>query len=112
VKQPRTCGGCRTVLPPRARKCPACLKKARPRRKAAHLKALDLSYEHYVELNGGEKCGICGKPPKEGRRLHRDHDHKTGAPRGILCFRCNAALRTYITVDWLEKAADYLRRAA
>jgi hypothetical protein len=24
---------------------------------------------------GGGGCWICGKPPKEGRRLHVDHDH-------------------------------------
>jgi hypothetical protein len=30
--------------------------------------ALDLTYEHYVEINGGEHCGICGKPRSPERR--------------------------------------------
>ena len=37
------------------------------------------------------RCAICRKPPK-GRYLHVDHDHETGAVRGLLCARCNTAL--------------------
>ncbi|MGH8525107.1 MAG: endonuclease domain-containing protein [Gammaproteobacteria bacterium] len=71
--------------------------------------ALDLTYEQYVEINGGEHCGICGKEP-DGRRLDRDHDHKTGRPRGLLCWACNRQLRTWATVEWLRSAAMYLER--
>jgi hypothetical protein len=75
--------------------------------------ALDLPYEHYVQLNGGvEACGICGKPPRPGRRLDRDHDHKTGRPRGLLCWSCNRQLRTWATVTWLKAAAAYLERSS
>jgi hypothetical protein len=70
-------------------------------------------YEEFIALNGGEHCGICRRPRKEGgRRLHRDHDHRSGRPRGLLCFRDNAALRYYMDSDWLRAAADYLERAA
>jgi hypothetical protein len=72
--------------------------------------ALKLPYEYYLELNGGEFCGICGKRPKPGKRLHRDHDHRTGKPRGLLCFRCNTALRPYMTFEWLRKALAYIKR--
>lgn len=73
--------------------------------------ALDLTYEQYVELNGGvERCGICGKEPKPGKRLHRDHDHRTGKPRALLCFPCNSALRPYMTLDWLMAAVAYIKR--
>jgi hypothetical protein len=106
------CRACLSVNASRTRKCAAC-KKARPKkRRPAHLKALDLPYETYVDLNGGETCGICGAVAKT-RKLHRDHEHKgSGKPRGLLCFPCNAALRPYMDLAWIEAAARYLRRAA
>lgn len=105
------CRACLTLNPPRARKCGACERKRPKKRRPPHMRALDLPYETYVELNGGEACGICGAEPKPGRRLHRDHDHRTGRPRGLACFRCNAALRPYMTLDWLRAATSYLERA-
>lgn len=40
------------------------------------------------------KCASCGDVPPEDakRRFHVDHDHSTGAVRGILCHSCNVAL--------------------
>ena len=103
---------CRATNPNRKRNCSRC-GKARPARKPpAHMSALKLSYEYYVALNGAERCGICGAAPKPGRRLHRDHDHAgVGTPRGLLCFRCNAALRPYMTLAWLQAAVRYVQRA-
>lgn len=73
--------------------------------------ALDLSYEEYVRINGGAHCGICGAAQKVGgKRLHRDHDHRRGVARGLLCFRCNAALRPYMTLEWLRAAVAYVER--
>lgn len=42
----------------------------------------------------GSKCASCGDIPREGakRKFHLDHDHSTGAVRGILCHSCNVAL--------------------
>jgi hypothetical protein len=68
-------------------------------------------YRRMLREQGG-KCAICGAKPKPGgRRLHVDHDHRTGAIRGALCWKCNAALR------WLRddpaiaaSAARYLRQ--
>lgn len=55
-----------------------------------------------------EVCEICGNPPKK-RALHRDHDHKTGKPRGLLCFTCNRfILGKYATAAKLRAAAAYL----
>jgi hypothetical protein len=70
----------------------------------------DDEYTALLESQGGG-CAICGNPPKT-RRLSVDHDHKTGAVRGLLCFRCNRALPTYATVEWLDAAATYLRTAS
>lgn len=74
--------------------------------------ALDIPYETYVEMQGGEFCGICGRERQEGdRRLQRDHCHRTGMARGLLCFACNRWLRGFMTVEWLRSAISYLERA-
>lgn len=47
-------------------------------------------YERRLEEQGGG-CAVCGNPPGK-TSLHVDHDHDTGALRGLLCMRCNNAL--------------------
>jgi hypothetical protein len=63
-------------------------------------------YDRLLAAQGGG-CAICKAPPKT-RRLHVDHDHKTGAVRGLLCHRCNRGLPTWVSPDWLLKAATYV----
>lgn len=104
-----TCRGCKAVNNRTKQKCPHCGRKRPARKVPAHRRALDIPYEEYARRYG-EACGICGKKATGGRRLHRDHDHKTGEPRGLLCFPCNRALPNYLDADWLEKALAYLRR--
>jgi hypothetical protein len=41
-------------------------------------------FDELVVRQGGV-CAICGRPDPE----HLDHDHETGAVRGVLCFNCN-----------------------
>jgi hypothetical protein len=53
----------------------------------------------------GGVCAICGRPDPE----HVDHDHETGAVRGILCFNCNGGLGQFRDdIDALQCAAVYL----
>jgi hypothetical protein len=53
----------------------------------------------------GGLCAICGERPA----VHVDHDHVTGAVRGVLCFPCNAALGQFKDrIDLLARAASYL----
>ncbi len=53
-------------------------------------------------------CAICEEPPgKKG--LHADHCHANGSVRGLLCFRCNAALGMFRdNPRLLVNAIDYL----
>lgn len=44
-------------------------------------------YETLLALQDG-KCAICRARPRS-KRLAVDHDHKSGAVRGLLCSRCN-----------------------
>lgn len=120
---PRVTAGakCGHHNPPRTRKCAKC-SKARPIRHTVSRdsKALAIPYEKYVEINGGEFCGVCGRTRDQqprGRRFDRDHDHDTDLPRGLLCRSCNRALVASrfglkITIKWLLAAAAYLQRHA
>lgn len=84
-------------------------------------KTYGLSVDQYETLLAaqGHACAICGVPASELRRgqkaaeLSVDHDHVTGAVRGLLCLPCNAALATLDRPDWPQwfRAANaYLGR--
>ena len=69
--------------------------KKRLSNRKAHLKRkYGLTLEAYDELLAaqGGGCAICGRTPKSDIALHVDHCHRSGAIRGLLCFRCNNAL--------------------
>lgn len=56
----------------------------------------------------GYRCAICNTDDF-GAKPHTDHDHLTGAVRGILCHRCNLALgNVRDSVDVLERMIAYL----
>ena len=77
--------------------------------RAASLGIDDAAYAALLEQQGGG-CAVCGNKPRK-RRLHVDHDHRTGAVRGLLCFTCNHyLLGRYATPGKLRAAADYLER--
>jgi hypothetical protein len=78
-----------------------------PKRRPKHLAVLKNPYEWWAE-RFPEQCGICGREPSGKRRLDRDHDHRTGEPRGLLCHRCNRALPNWVTPEWLMAAHRYL----
>jgi hypothetical protein len=71
-----------------------------------------LTHDEYMvllEAQGGA-CAICGDSGQR-RALAVDHDHVTGAVRGLLCDRCNPMLgyaRDDIAV--LEAAIEYLKK--
>lgn len=59
-------------------------------------------------------CDICGQPERTKRNgvvklLAKDHDHRTGAWRGLLCQRCNQAIGMFSDNPLLlRRAAEYL----
>lgn len=56
-------------------------------------------------------CAICGRHALTSRygTLCLDHDHRNGAPRGLLCQRCNTALGLLDdAIDRLKAAIAYL----
>lgn len=53
----------------------------------------------------GGVCAICGEEPK---RPVVDHDHATGAVRGILCHGCNIKLPAVENPKFLRSALEYL----
>lgn len=56
------------------------------------------------------RCNIC---TADGEKLTIDHDHFTGAVRGLLCRRCQLWLGHYekLTCDVTEKMEAYLLRS-
>ncbi len=58
------------------------------------------------------KCALCGKSQVAcTRRLHIDHNHKTGEIRGLLCHGCNTGLGSFNDdISLLKKAISYLQR--
>lgn len=110
------CRKCEYRNRPRSRKCVSC-GKLKPKKKIpAHMKVLsEMTYDDFVKLNGGEFCWICremGIPHREGRpfRYHRDHDHRTGEARGLLCWQHNSLLKSWVNPELLMAAYKYLTR--
>jgi hypothetical protein len=58
------------------------------------------------------KCAICNTEPDTAKKtLAVDHDHKTGAIRGLLCHYCNGLLgHAKDSVDRLTSAINYLEK--
>lgn len=94
------CAGCQTYMPldhfgANQTQCRGCMNAK------AHAKTLEKTYgidtaeyDRLLAVQGG-KCAICGRKPTGRMRLAVDHDHKTGAVRGLLCSgdpSCNHSL--------------------
>jgi len=74
-----------------------------------------LSIESYSELlhSQGGVCAICGaaEPGKRTAYFQVDHDHRTGAVRGLLCASCNRGIGLLgDDVGRLLSAVKYLSR--
>ena len=72
------------------------------------------AFEAILREQGGS-CAACETSEWRGKHGSPviDHDHKTGAVRGILCNRCNAAAGMLLdNPETVLKLAVYLRRVS
>lgn len=73
------------------------------------LRAYGLTLEQHADLlvHQADRCGGCGV--EISAQHHIDHDHVSGAVRGLLCRGCNHALgQTGDNPDVLRALASYL----
>ena len=73
-----------------------------------------MSLEDYEQLlaDQGGVCKICGGNRQPQKALGVDHDHTTGAVRGLLCGKCNSALGFMEdSVEWLQNLINHLKEA-
>lgn len=89
--------------------CKECLKKLNTFRNTGWTPE---AYERaYIKQDG--RCAICGCKLNSSRytRFAGDHDHKTGALRGLLCMNCNTALGLMKDSPIrLQNAIDYINK--
>ena len=117
AKRPyRLCPFCGTRLARNRRRCD-CGRKLPKKRVAKHARTLrDDPYPVYEtlarEIHGGEpdSCRVCGRPRHERMNHHRDHDHVTGLPRGVVCYQCNALMPRLMTLERARQVLAYLER--
>ncbi len=78
--------------------------------KAKHLArsyGLTIAQVEQMRADPGGVCAVCTSGPA----AHVDHDHSTGSVRGLLCFRCNAALgQLGDDPAVIRRAAAYIER--
>lgn len=92
--------------------CKSCLSKAGAKRALASKYGLTEDEYHTLLESQLGVCKICGtahNPAVKGGRLAVDHDHGTGAIRGLLCRQCNSGLGMFRdSPDLMRNAIRYL----
>lgn len=120
ARRPWTCAGCGHLNEPRStRYCAGCHKLTRPPKRSpkhrAVLAALSMDDAAALSLamHGGRlwDCASCGREREPGKRRYRDHDHRSGAFRGLLCFQCNRLVLAASSLGALLATLRYLVRA-
>lgn len=93
--------------------CNACKSEAYRHADLKSLCGVDQAWYEAKLAEQGGVCALCGRfrPSSKNNHMHVDHDHKTGAARGILCSRCNHVIERFEdTPDLAIKAMSYLLR--
>lgn len=107
MAHPGECTVCRSIRHKGYEQTPKTLEA----RRARHLvKTYGITPEEWDEMlaNQNGACAIC-MTPQTTRKLHTDHDHRTGKIRGLLCTNCNHAIGALMDdPDLLRSAIQYL----
>lgn len=76
-----------------------------------HLKRYGLTQEDFTALLEAQDrcCAIC-EASFSDKKVCVDHNHLTGAVRGLLCIACNFQLGVIEKRDFVEKANSYLAK--
>ena len=84
--------------------------KSIPQREGRYRRVYGLSLQSHAGLFLVQegRCAICKDEAKTAEDLVVDHDHGTGAVRGLLCANCNSALGLFKDDPRRLLAADYL----
>ena len=91
------------------RQCRACAVERGRRTFREKLYGLPLDAYMQLAARQGGRCAICREPAMGHLALAADHNHATGAVRGLLCSRCNNGLGSFREDPQLLKVAiDYL----
>lgn len=114
----RWCAGCQCFVPlgyTRGSRCQACASQAAHASRISATYDIDeATYRALLDWQDG-RCYVCGQRPREGR-LAVDHDHRTGAVRGLLCandqWGCNVNLaRVLNDLPSAERLLAYVERS-
>lgn len=87
--------------------------EGRRRFRSSQMKSVyGITLDQYEQMLADQnyKCAICGIDKcQSGKGFSIDHDHATGAVRGLLCFHCNSAIgKLGDSPERCRAAADYL----
>ena len=101
---------------PRRRTCRDCVNAdARAKGRRTYTTDRQRRYEYGMSRTAFEAMlarqgGVCGICDRTAAKIVVDHDHQTGAVRGLLCGPCNRALGHFRDQTGLcLSAAEYLR---
>src|SRR5258708_5990566 len=98
--------------PDGARVCRICYRERKGRLYRQYLYALTIEAYEAMVVKQHNRCPICLSAPATDERLAVDHDHVTGAIRGLLCGPCNRALGGLANdVQRLRRAIAYLEHS-
>lgn len=110
----RGCQGCGASLEHRKRKvCNVCCPGPMDLHRFREYGITRIQFDEMWRRQNGT-CALCPKALDEtvgSECLAVDHNHDTGAVRGLLCLYCNRILGPLeARAGWLDRAAEYVKR--